>query len=183
MAITIPGFNSSNAILLSQKAGQQSRPVALPEAVQAKVDARISIQARNNPTELILQSAMEKINEMFTPYLGGGAIQRAAESGQNMSPEATAERIISFATQLIGRTEGAQADLSAAEQSSREQLFNNVQVGIERGFAQARDILESMQALNGNVKESVDSTYGRVQEGLSDLAQLLGLLPSGKTQA
>ena len=120
---------------------------------------------------------------MFTPYLGDSAIQRAAESGQSMSPEATAERIISFATQLIGRVEGAQADLPPAEQSSRVELFNNLQVGIERGFEQARDILESMQALNGNVKESVDSTYGRVQEGLSDLAQLLGLLPSGKTQA
>jgi hypothetical protein len=48
---------------------------------------------------------------------------------------------------------------------------------------QARDILEGMQALNGNVKESVDSTYGRVQEGMSDLAQLQGLLPSGETQA
>ncbi|NWF38621.1 hypothetical protein F3F96_05695 [Mariprofundus sp. NF] len=183
MAITIPGYNSANAILLPQKAAPQGRAAALPESVQAKLDSRMSLNAANNPTELILQAAQEKINEMFKPYLGDGAVQRAVDSGVDMSPEATAERIISFATQLIGRAENAQIDLPADEQRSREQLFNNVQVGIERGFEQARDILEGLQALNGGVKDTVDTTYSRVQEGLSNLALLLGLSPPEQIQA
>ena len=182
MAITIPGFNPPNTILLPQKTSQQNKSNALPESVQAKIENRMTINAKNDPTELIIQAAMEKINEMFMPYLGDGAVQRAAESGQSMSPEATADRILSFATQIIGRTESAQADLPPDEQSSREQLFNNVQIGIERGFEQARDILESLQALNGHVKETVDTTYSHVQEGLTDMALLLGLFPPEQTQ-
>jgi len=120
---------------------------------------------------------------MFKPYLGDGAVQRAVDSGLDMSPEATAERILSFATQIIGRAEANQADLPADQQRSREQLFNNVKIGVERGFEQARDILEGLQALEGSVKETVDTTYSRVQEGLSELALLLGLSPPEQFQA
>lgn len=183
MAITIPGYNATNAILLPQKSASQAKAAALPESVQAKLESRMSLHAANNPTELILQAAQEKINEMFKPYLGDGAVQRAVDSGLDMSPEATAERIISFATQLIGRAEHMQADLPVDEQRSREQLFNNVRIGVERGFEQARDILEGLQALEGGVKETVDATYSRVQEGLSELALLLGLSPPEQIQA
>ena len=58
-----------------------------------------------------------------------------------------------------------------------------MQVGVERGFEQARGILESMQALEGGVKETVDTTYLRVQERLSELALLLGLSPPEQLQA
>jgi len=184
MAITIPGYNAANAILLPQKSvAAQGTSAALPEAVQAKLESRMSLNAVNSPTELILQAAQEKINEMFKPYLGDGAVQRAVDSGLDMSPEATAERILSFATQIIGRAEANQADLPADQQRSREQLFNNVKIGVERGFEQARDILEGLQALEGSVKETVDTTYSRVQEGLSELALLLGLSPPEQFQA
>ncbi len=182
MGVQIPGYNSTNAILFSQKAESPTKPAALLEHVQTRIDSRMNFNAKNNPTVLILQAAMEKINEMFSPYLGDSEVQRAADSRQDMSPEATAERILSFATQLIGRAENAQVDLPPDEQRSREQLFNNVQVGIERGFEQSRGILEGLQALNGGVKESVDDTYSRVQQGLSELALLLGLLPPGQAE-
>ncbi|NWF37399.1 DUF5610 domain-containing protein [Mariprofundus sp. KV] len=179
MAITIPGYSTANATLLPQKGvAEQGKASALPAAVQAKLDNRMSLNAANNPTALILQAAQEKINEMFKPYLGDGAVQRAVDSDLDMSPEATAERIISFATRLIGSAENVQSELPVDEQRSREQLFNNVKIGVERGFEQARDILESMKALEGGVKETVDTTYSRVQEGLSDLALLLGLSPA-----
>jgi len=178
MAIQIPGLISSNSTLLSQKSELHGKQVALPARVQTNINARMEISARDDPTQLILQAAQEKINEMFKPYLGEGAIQRAAESGMDMSPEATAERILSFATQIIGRAEANQVELPADQQRSRGQLFNSVQIGIERGFEQARDILEGLQALEGGVKSTVDETYTQVQKGLDELALLLGLLPS-----
>lgn len=183
MAISFPGLNVPDLSPLSQKGTEQKNPTALPEHVQARIESRLSINAINNPTELILKSAMEQISAMFAPEIGDNAIKHAVESGQNMSPEATADRIISFATRLIGRAEAAQADMSPEEQRSREQLFNNIQVGIEKGFEQARDILEGLQALNGDVKVTVDDTYGQVQNRLSDLATLLGLQPAKEDQA
>jgi len=182
MALPIQGINSGNVLFQAPKTAYQNRadvPAGFPSAA---IGSQVNISAIKNPTELILQSAMEKINEMFAPYLGEGAIGKAVESGMDMSPKATAERILSFATQLIGRVEVQQADLPVEEQRSREQLFNNLQSGIEKGFEQARGILEGLQALNGGVKETVDNTYDLVQQGLNELSILLGLLPDGKAE-
>jgi len=183
MALPIQGINSGNVLFQPQKTAYQNKPDVPAGFPSAATGNQLDISAMKNPTELILQSAMEKINEVFAPYLGDGAVGQAVESGMDMSPEATAERILSFATQLIGRVEGEQADLPVEEQRSREQLFNNLQSGIEKGFEQARGILEGLQALNGDVKETVDNTYDLVQQGLNELSLLLGLLPDGKTEA
>jgi len=158
----------------------QNKSLSLGASSQIKASS-INFSVKNNPTALILQSAMEKINAMFSPHIGDGVLQKAIESGQDMSPKATAESILSFATQLIGRSEAAQADLPIKEQRSRTQLFQNVQNGIEKGFEQARSILDGMQALNGKTNETVDSTYTYVQQGLIDLAALLELQPPTQT--
>jgi len=173
MATIIPSMTPQQAMLLPQKGEQAQKTTAASVPFQAADQTGFSV--KNNPPELILQAAMEKINEMFAPHLGDGAVESAVASGQDMSPEATAERILSFATRIIGRAEADQADLSPDEQSSREQLFNNIQTGVERGFEQARGILEGLQTLNGETKETVDATYAHVQSGLSELAQLLDL--------
>ncbi|MDQ6984611.1 MAG: DUF5610 domain-containing protein, partial [Ghiorsea sp.] len=107
---------------------------------------------------------------------------QAIESGQDMSPKGVAERIISFATQLLGRAEHQRADLPEGEQRSREQLFENIKTGIERGFEQARGILDGLEALNGETKETVDDTYNQVQQALANLAELLAIQPDNKTQ-
>jgi len=60
----------------------------------------------------------------------------------------------------------AQADFPVQEQRSRERLFNNIQTGIERGFEQAHGILEGLQALDGDVKDTVDSTMIMFNRGL-----------------
>ena len=181
MAVTIPGMMPQQTTPFSQKGQAQHEP-AMPSGLTQPGNP-LGGSAINNPTELILQAAMEKINEMFTPYLGDGAVGRAVESGQDMSSKGTAERILSFASRIIGRVESEQADLPVEEQRSREQLFNNIKVGIEKGFEQARDILEGLQALNGETKDTVDATYAHVQAGLSNLAVLLGLEPPEQAQA
>jgi len=178
--MVIPGMHSSNVILLPQSTEARNKAA---HSASPQMEQPPGINAKNNPTELILQAAMEKINEIFSPHLGDGAVGRAVESGQDMSPEATADRILSFATQIIGRVESQQADLPADEQRSREQLFNNIQLGIERGFEQARGILDGLQALNGETVEGVDATYAHVQSGLSKLALLLGLEAPEQTVA
>jgi len=179
MALSISSLNLSKLMAFEQKIPSQSDPAQdnpLSPTSVTKVDvSSITFNAKNDPTALILQSAMEKINEMFAPHIGDGALQKAIESGQDMSPKATAERILSFATQLIGRVEADQADLPVKEQRSRERLFQNIQTGIERGFEQARSILDGMQVLDGAVKETVNSTYTYTRQGLQDLAKLLGI--------
>lgn len=126
-------------------------------------------------TGLILQRAMARIEELFAPHLPEGAIKKAVDSGLDTSPEATAKRIVSFAAQLIGRAEATQADLPVSEQRSRLQLFENVRTGMERGFADARAILDALKVLNGAIEETVNTTHDLARQQLSDLASNLGL--------
>ncbi len=177
MSSGISNIDLSKLLPPATTGAQKNNNVSLTGSLPIRAVSSIDFSARNDPTALILQSALEKINAQFAPYLGDGAIKKAIESGQDMSPKATAERILSFATQIIGRAEAAQADVPLNEQRSKARLFQNVQSGIEKGFAQARDILESMQTLNGKTKQSVDDTYAYVQQGLIDLSALLDLQP------
>ncbi len=170
MASGISNIDLSKLLPPATIGAQQNKNAPLGISQTPRAVSSTDFSAKNDPTALILQSAMEKINAQFAPYLGDGAIKKAIESGQDMSPKATAQSILSFATQMIGRAEAAQADLPIQEQRSRQRLFQNVQTGIETGFAQARNILESMQALHGKTKDSVDSTYTYVQQGLIDLS-------------
>ncbi len=174
MALTINNINLSKLVPTTQNTPIQNRATQLPGLTQTEPGS-INFSLQNDPTALILQSAMEKISAQFAPHLGEGALQKATESGQDMSPQATADRILSFATQLFGRAEADQVDLPVEEQRSRERLFDNIKTGVENGFEQARSILEGMQALDGEVKETVNATYDAVQQGLTNLSTLLGL--------
>ena len=181
MASTIAHISSTQSILLKQKMEHQTSQTKQTHLPQSKSSNQIIIGSAKNPTELILQAAMDKINEVFKPYLGDGATEHAVTSNMDLSPRGTANHIMGFANHLIGKAELEQMDLPPEQQRSRAQLFQNIQTGIENGFAQAREILENIQALNGETKEKVDTTYQFVQEGLSELSKLLGLLPPEQT--
>jgi len=179
MASDISNINLSKLLPIMTNTSKPNAANVLSNISKADPSS-MDFSVKNDPTALILQSAMEKINAQFAPYIGDGALQKAIDSGQDMSPKGVADSILSFATQLIGRAEAAQVGQPSEQQRSREQLFQNVQTGVETGFKQASNILESMKALNGKTKETVNSTYDYVQQGLVDLATLLGLQSSTK---
>ena len=176
-------IRAAQAIQQRQQAEHPSTAAKHAQHAKLTNNKQITIGAVDEPTKLILQSAMDKINEVFKPYLGDGAVERAVSSNMDYSPKGTAERIMSFAIHLVGRVEKEQQDYPVEQQRSREQLLGNIRLGIDNGFTQSRDILESMQALHGTTKETVDATYDFVQQGLSEFTALLGILPSNQTKA
>jgi hypothetical protein len=64
----------------------------------AILESTISISAADSPQALILKTALEGINEALSATLGGNAIQNAYDSGLDVSPGATADRIVSLST-------------------------------------------------------------------------------------
>ena len=156
-----------------------TNPLHLPSASTRQ----IIFSATKNPVSVILQSIMDKVDEVFTPYLGEHGVEKAIDSEIAMSPQTAAGHIISFANHLIGKAEIAQLDLPLEEQQTREQLFRHVQRGIEQGFGQARTILEGIDALHGETLDTVANTYALVQQGLVELSAMLGLFPIEGTGA
>jgi hypothetical protein len=80
------------------------------------------------------------------------------------SPAKVAERILGFVGGHMAR--------AAAEGADSAQLQKNLQQfrdGVEKGFADARKILDGLGVLNGKVAADIDDTYARIQDGLGAL--------------
>jgi hypothetical protein len=85
---------------------------------------------------------------------------------KDYSPEKVSDRIVNFVAGNLAR--------AAKSGASAEELQNNLQQfrsGVEKGFADARAILDGFGVLNGEVAANIDDTYKRIQDGLDELQQ------------
>jgi hypothetical protein len=124
----------------------------------------VTVSVGNDQQALVLKTAIEGINEALQETLGDNAIQNAYDSGLDVSPEATAERIVSLSTAFFAAYQNANPDLSQEEALTA--FVDVIGGGIEQGFTEARDILEGLSVLEGDIATNIDSTYDLVQQGL-----------------
>lgn len=127
-----------------------------------------TLKAGNQPLALLYASAIEHLNEILAPEFGDNAIQRAVDAGIDVSPEATAGRIVSMSTAFFGAYREAHPELDL--DSALESFANVIGGGIDRGFAEARDVLDGLGVLGGDIAANIDKTYALVQQGLKDFA-------------
>lgn len=125
----------------------------------------VTVNAGNNPQALVLKTAIEGINEALQETLGDNAIQNTYDSGLDVSPEATADRIVSLSTAFFGAYQEANPDLD--QEQALTAFIDVIRGGIEQGFSEARDVLDSLSVLEGDIATNIDSTYDLVLEGLS----------------
>jgi hypothetical protein len=145
-----------------------------------EASTKVSLTAGDNSQALLFRSAIEHINELLAPELGPDAIQNA--SVQDNSADATAERILSLSTGFYE---------SYAKQHSGEDpeklatdFVALIRGGFEKGFGEARQVLDSLKVFNGEVESGVMKTYGLVQKGYDDfLAGKLAAINPPKTEA
>lgn len=124
----------------------------------------VSISAGNNSMSLLFKSAIDHINEVLAPELGDNAIQNAYKSGLDVSPQATADRIVSMSTAFFSKY--AQSNPDKDLETALKDFTALIGGGIDQGFAEARDILDGLQVLEGDIASNIDKTYELVQSGL-----------------
>lgn len=161
-----PGLENSNKIKeggTRASATAQARANLNSAVVQSSLS--VAISAGNEPLALVLKSAITGINEELKGQFGDNAIQNAAASQDN-SPEATAQRIVSLSTAFYDayRQQNGLEDNAA----SREQFISTIRSGFEKGFAEAKDILDGLKVLKGDVASGIDKTFELVQKGYDD---------------
>ncbi len=127
--------------------------------------AAVIIGVKDEPLSLVLNSAIERINEYLAPELGENAIQKGVDSGLDVSPEATAERIASLSTSFYAAFK--EQHPGEDEATVLTSFIETISSGIEKGFGEARDILEGLEVLEGNVASDIDQTFELVQEKLA----------------
>lgn len=87
-----------------------------------------------------------------------------AGKANDYTPEKVAGRVLGFIEQRLALEEAAGADTSKLQD-----LLSQARSGVEKGFAEARKILDGMGVLQGKIATDIDDTYQRIQDGLGDL--------------
>lgn len=129
--------------------------------IQSSIDVS---SASSSPQGLVLKAALEGINDALRASMGDNAIQNAYDSGLDVSPEATADRIVSLSTAFFDAYKGQNPNLS--EEEALIKFIDVISGGINTGFGEARDILSGLSVLEGDIATNIDSTYDLVQEKL-----------------
>ena len=159
----------------SKAAESTASPLSAYEQGKKLQDVAILQASHNsttdNPMKLLYKTALEEINKQLEPTLGENAVESGYDDGLDVSPEATAERIVSGSTAFYQAFKAQNSDLS--DEESLDKFMSVIGSGIDKGFEDAKDILESLQVLEGGVEENIDSTYDLVQEGLSSFKELI----------
>lgn len=88
---------------------------------------------------------------------------------QDTSPQATADRIVAFATNFYQNYRERNQDLT--EEQAMDDFMAKIGGGIDQGFADAKDILKGLQQLEGKVASDIDETYELIQQGLQSFRE------------
>lgn len=162
---------SSQATEAKTATSQSSASASIREHTQKTQNSAIlesqlsvNVQLGNEPLALLYKTAIEAINEELAPELGESAAQAAFDSGLDVSPEATADRIVQGATGFFSAYQEVHPELEG--EAALTEFMQVIQGGIEKGFEEAKDILESLKVLEGEIAINIDMTYEHVQTGL-----------------
>ncbi len=130
--------------------------------LQANLEVNVSVG--NEPLALLYKAAIEGINKELEVELGENALQNSIASGLDVSPEATADRIVSLSTGFFSQYQKQNPELS--DENAALAFSEIITKGIDKGFADARSILEGLKVLDGEIATNIDKTYNLVLEGL-----------------
>ncbi|WP_252273054.1 DUF5610 domain-containing protein [Pseudomonas subflava] len=86
------------------------------------------------------------------------------------TPEKVAGRILDFIDQRM-KSEAA----AGADPAKLQEMMGQAREGVEKGFAEARKILDGMGVLKGKVAEDIDATYAKIQEGFRNMESTYGI--------
>jgi hypothetical protein len=129
----------------------------------------MSLETGNQPLTLVYKAALENINAELKAEFGDDALQKAYDEGIDVSPEATADRIVKFGTAFFEQYRANHSELS--DEEAMGQFVQLIGGGIDKGFSEAKEILKGLQVLEGGIADNIDKTYELVQAGLKAFAE------------
>ncbi len=144
-------------------------PIAISEKKQrnaAIIESSLtySNSVADEPLSLILKTALQGINEALAESGITTSVEDAYESGMDFSPEASADRIVTFSTQFFDAYKEDYPEMD--EEQALTTFVDIISGGIEQGFAEAKDILEGLKVLDGEIATNIEKTYDLVRDGL-----------------
>ncbi|WP_337840964.1 DUF5610 domain-containing protein [Rheinheimera sp.] len=174
---SINSLTSSSSQAASSSATEESKEKKLTGYEQSRLNKQqlnasimesqlnLTTGQDNNSLKLLYKTALEGINRELEEEFGPNAAEKIKQSEVDTSPEATAERIVSFATAFYQKYKEQTPDMT--EEERLDKFLSIVGGGVDTGFADAREILDGLGVLGGKVADDIDKTYGLIQDGFA----------------
>lgn len=126
---------------------------------------KVSLNSDNEPLKLLYKAALEGINEALQPTMGENAAQKIYDSGVDTGPEATADRIVSFATNFYELYK--EANPGEDEEETLNNFLNIIMKGVDTGFDEAKDLLTGLKVFDGKIESDANETYDLIKQGFA----------------
>lgn len=177
--MAIETTNTSNTASRADAASTTSTPATATPMSAAEAQARnktqlnaqivqasmtVSIGAGNEPQQLVLRSAVDRLNELLDDGSGVPALETASQ--QDNSPDGTAGRIVSLSTAFFSAYAAQHPGEDPATVAAS--FVDVIRSGVEKGFEDAKHILQGLGVLQGDVADNIEKTYKLVMKGLDD---------------
>jgi hypothetical protein len=129
--------------------------------------SRSSLQ--NSQATRAIADAQKTLANRLSEKLGMSPDALDNKNASDYTPDKVAGRILDFIGQ---RLEAAEA--SGADTTELKKLMSQARDGVEKGFDEAKKILDGMGALQGKVATDIDATYQKIQDGLAEFDKKYG---------
>ncbi len=139
-----------------------------PQAKSLLVDAvNVNIQVDKGFANRVLSDSLnDKLNSMFKEAGMDTTVESLLQSGTDFSPQATANRIVEFATGFYGQYQSNNTDVDEKEQL--EGFSTMIKGAIEEGFAGAQEMLAGLGEIDSDVQAGIDETFDLTMKGMDD---------------
>jgi len=114
-------------------------------------------------------SLADKFNAAFQEAGMDTNVESLLGSGLDFSPEATANRIVSFAVGFFGSFKANHQEDGPPDQI--DGFTEMIKGAVEQGFAEARDMLEGIGDIKSETASNIDATFSLVMSGIDEFAQ------------
>lgn len=164
LPVNVSRNNPEKLDMSALKQSKQQQNIAILQASE-----QVALKSGNNSLSLLYKTALEGINKELEPIFGKNAAQKIYDSGIDTSPEATAERIVGFATSLFNIYQ--QQRPSEDKEQQLNDFMDVIGKGINQGFDDAKAILKGLRVFEGEVEEGVGKTFDLVMQGLQSFRE------------
>ncbi len=166
------GSAQSQSLLAAVTTTTQLKAAKLtsPEGYTTSVLLSISKQVDTVYAQRVLDDSLaEKFNSAFQEAGMDTTVESLLGSGLDFSPEATANRIVSFAVGFFGSFQANHQEDGPADQI--DGFTEMIKGAVEQGFAEARDILEGIGDISPETASNIDATFNLVMSGIDEFAE------------
>lgn len=136
------------------------------DKVEISLAASLTIEAANG---ILNNSVVEQINQVLQDAGIDLKIEETGETRIDVSPKATARRIVDHAVSYLDAYQQNHADKPAAPRV--EGFMSLIRGAIEDGFQHARQFLEGITKLSETIDENINRTFELANQYLDDFHQ------------